>query len=347
MDKNKSLTKSQVSRQNILNNKFAMQDLQNEIGLQGVIFQDELKFSKKQIAAFFNIEERTLGYYLVNHNKELSENGYKILKGTDLKELIDAVNVQGLCEEWGIANKTPKLAIFNFRSFLNLAMLIPKNERAKQLRSLILDVSISTINKRTGGGTKYINSRDANYLQSAMNEQRYRKVLTRAISLYVEGTSTAKYRQITDKIYTAIFRENAAEYASILKLNDIENIHDTMYAEVLMIIASFENGVGFAIQEQCVKNNHQLSIEEVFSIIDSFASSPMQAPYLEDARTKMASRDYCFRDAEHESIAEYISPVLSSDYEKFIGARSDSLLQDLFQQRDVLKRLKQTDNDKS
>ncbi|MBQ0089634.1 MAG: DNA-binding protein [Prevotellaceae bacterium] len=347
MDKNKSLTKSQVSRQNILNNKFAMQDLQNEIGLQGVVFQNELKFSKKQIASYFNIEERTLGYYLVNHSTELTENGYKILKGKDLKDLIDAVNAQGLNEEWSIANKTPKLAVFNFRSFLNLAMLIPKNERAKQLRSLILDVSISAINKRTGGGTKYINSRDANYLQSAMNEQRYRKVLTRSISLYVEGNSTAKYRQITDKIYTAIFRENAAEYASILKINDIENIHDTMYAEVLMIIASFENGVGFAIQEQCVNTNHQLSIEEVYDIIDTFANSPMQVPYLEDARTKMASRDYCFRDAEHESIAEYISPVLSSDYEKFIGAHSDSLLQDLFQQRDVLKRLKQTEDAKN
>lgn len=347
MDKNKSLTRSQVSRQNILNNKFAMQDLQNEIGLQGVVFQNELKFSKKQIASYFSIEERTIGYYLVNHSTELTENGYKILKGKDLKDLIDAVNAQGLNEEWSIANKTPKLAVFNFRSFLNLAMLIPKNERAKQLRSLILDVSISAINKRTGGGTKYINSRDANYLQSAMNEQRYRKVLTRSISLYVEGNSTAKYRQITDKIYTAIFRENAAEYASILKLNDIENIHDTMYAEVLMIIASFENGVGFAIQEQCVNANHQLSIEEVYDIIDTFANSPMQVPYLEDARTKMASRDYCFRDAEHESIAEYISPVLSSDYEKFIGAHSDSLLQDLFQQRDVLKRLKQTEDAKN
>lgn len=347
MDKNKSLTRSQVSRQNILNNKFAMQDLQNEIGLQGVVFQNELKFSKKQIASYFSIEERTIGYYLVNHSTELTENGYKILKGKDLKDLIDAVNAQGLNEEWSIANKTPKLAVFNFRSFLNLAMLIPKNERAKQLRSLILDVSISAINKRTGGGTKYINSRDANYLQSAMNEQRYRKVLTRSISLYVEGNSTAKYRQITDKIYTAIFRENAAEYASILKLNDIENIHDTMYAEVLMIIASFENGVGFAIQEQCVNANHHLSIEEVYDIIDTFANSPMQVPYLEDARTKMASRDYCFRDAEHESIAEYISPVLSSDYEKFIGAHSDSLLQDLFQQRDVLKRLKQTEDAKN
>ncbi|MBQ7518567.1 MAG: DNA-binding protein [Bacteroidales bacterium] len=347
MDKNKSLTKSQVSRQNILNNKFALQDLQNEIGLQGVLFQEELKFSKKQIASFFQIEERTLGYYLMNHNKELISNGYKILKGDDLKALIEAVNVQGLSNEWSIANKTPKLAVFNFRSFLNLAMLIPKNERAKQLRSRILDVSIAAINKRTGGGTRYINSRDANYLQSAMNEQRYRKVLTRAISLFVEGNSTAKYRQITDKIYTAIFRENAAEYASILRLNDVENIHDTMYAEVLMIIASFENGVGFAIQEQFVKNNHLLSVDEVFAIVDNFANSPMQVPYLEDARTKMASRDYCFRDAEHESIAEYISPVLSSDYEKFIGARSDSLLQDLFNQRDVLKRLKQTDDEKN
>ena len=68
--------------------------------------------------------------------------------------------------------------------------------------------------------------------------------------------------------------------------------------------------------------------------------SPMQIPYLEDARTKMASRDLCFREAHHENIAEYISPVQTSDYEKFIGEHSDDFLQDLFDKRDVMKRLK-------
>jgi hypothetical protein len=54
----------------------------------------------------------------------------------------------------------------------------------------------------------------------------------------------------------------------------------------------------------------------------------------------MASRDLCFREAHHENIAEYISPVQTSDYEKFIGEHSDDFLQDLFDKRDVMKRLK-------
>ena len=46
--KEKNLTSSQVARQNILNNVYALKDIQNEIGLQGVIFKNEFKFIKKQ-----------------------------------------------------------------------------------------------------------------------------------------------------------------------------------------------------------------------------------------------------------------------------------------------------------
>ena len=338
---NKGLTTSKVARQNILNNFYALKDIQNEIGLQGVIFKNEFKFLKKHIADFFGIEERTLNYYLTLHNKELSENGYEVLSGQDLKDFAHTVTMQTESRDWDISKRTPKIAVFNFRSFLNLAMLITHNEKAKQIRSVILDLSIASINKRTGGGTRYINSRDANYLQSAMSEKRYRKVLTAAINQYVEGTSNARYAQITDRIYKAIFKENAKEYAAILKLEDADNIHDTMYAEVLMTIASFQNGVGFAIQNKFNETQKRLSLQDVYTIIDDFAENPMQTPYLEDARTKMASRDLCFRDAHHENIAEYISPVQPGDYEKFIGEHSDGLLQDLFNNRDVIKRLKQ------
>lgn len=339
--KEKNLTSSQVARQTILNNVYALKDIQNEIGLQGVIFKNEFKFIKKHVAEFFGVEERTITYYLNSHSEELIDNGYEVLSGQDLKDFILAIEQQfPNAENWEISKRTPKLSVFNFRSFLNLAMLITNNDKAKQIRSLILDISISTINKRTGGGTKYINSRDANYLQSAMSEMRYRKVLTTAINLYVEGTSNAKYAQVTDHIYKAIFRENAQEYANILKLEDVDNIHDTMYSEVLMVIASFQNGVGFALQAEFDKTKQRIPMQTVYNIIDEFSKSPMQIPYLEDARTKMASRDLCFREAHHENIAEYISPVQTSDYEKFIGEHSDGFLQDLFDKRDVMKRLK-------
>ena len=339
--KGNNLTTSKVARQNILNNFYALQDIQNELGLQGVVFKNEFKFIKKHVADFFGVEERTITYYLNSNNEELTSNGYTILEGQKLKDFISSIEQQFPNDDkWNIPKRTPKLSIFNFRALLNLAMLITRNEKAKQIRSIILDISISSINKRTGGGTKYINSRDANYLQSAMSEQRYRRVLTTAINQYVEGISNAKYAQITDYIYKAIFREDAKEYANILKLEDIDNIHDTMYSEILMIIASFQNGVGFAIQKEFNETKQRVSIERVKNIIDDFANNPMQIPYLEDARTKMASRDFCFREAHHDNIAEYISPIQPKDYEKFIGEHSDGLLQDLFKNRDVMKRLK-------
>ena len=335
------LTTSQIARQNILNNFYALKDIQNQVGLQGIIFNNEFKFIKKHVAEFFGVEERTISYYLNSNSKELTDNGYKVLEGQELKDFIVAIEKQFPNNiNWSIDKRTPKLSIFNFRAFLNLAMLITRNEKAKQIRSIILDISITSINKRTGGGTRYINSRDANYMQSAMSEQKYRKVLTTAIGQYVDGISNAKYSQITDYIYKAIFKENAQEYAQILKLEDIDNIHDTMYSEILMVIASFQNGVGFAIQKEFNETSKRVSIERVKQIIDDFANNPLQIPYLEDARTKMASRDFCFRDAHHDHIAEYISPVQPNDYEKFIGEHTDGFLQDLFNNRDVMKRLK-------
>lgn len=58
------------------------------------------------------------------------------------------------------------LGVFDFRAFLNLAMLMQESERARLLRQAILDIVVDTINQRTGGGTKYINQRDEDFLQS-------------------------------------------------------------------------------------------------------------------------------------------------------------------------------------
>jgi hypothetical protein len=44
--------------------------------------------------------------------------------------------------------KTARLAVFDFRAFLNLAMLMKESERAGLLRKAILDIVIDTINRR-------------------------------------------------------------------------------------------------------------------------------------------------------------------------------------------------------
>ena len=63
-----------------------------------------------------------------------------------------------------VGHKAVNLSLFNFRSFLNLAMLLIESEKARVLRGVILDIVLDTINKRTGGGTKYINQRDEDFV---------------------------------------------------------------------------------------------------------------------------------------------------------------------------------------
>ena len=293
------------------------------------------------VADFYEVEERTIERYLDSYEAELKHNGYFLCRGKQLKEFklqyVSDINV---------GKFTPQIGLFNFRSFLNIGMLLSESEKAKQVRNLILDLVIASIHERTGGGTKYINRRDANYIPSAIEETNYRKSLTSAINQCVDGHPTMKYAQITDYIYKAVFKENAREYREILKLKDSDTPHETMYAEVLLMIASFENGLGYEIKEQFNHNGGQrLSIQEVYIIIDKFAKHPFQQPHLNDARTKMASRDYSFRDAFHGNIAEYLKAVSPEEYERFMGSESidfDSILE---ANQEVLKRLKQAENE--
>lgn len=127
-------------------------------------------------------EERTIERYIEKCSSELIANGYFLCKGKRLKELklqfAPVINV---------GSKTTQLGLFNFRSFLNIGMLLVESEKARALRSSILDLVIATINEKTGGGTKFINRRDVNYIPAAITEENYRKELTSAMSQCVNG----------------------------------------------------------------------------------------------------------------------------------------------------------------
>lgn len=334
------LTISNIERQNVLNNRFAVEEAQKALNIEGMLFEGEYRFTKKMVADFYGVEERTIERCLEENEAELKYNGYTLCKGKQLKDLklqfAPVINV---------ASKTTQLGLFNFRAFLNIGMLLTESERAKEVRSLILDIVITTINRRAGGGTKFINRRDANYLPAAIAEENYRKTLTSAIGQCVSGHYTYKYAQVTDLIYKAVFRENAKEYRDILSLNTNDNVRHTLYAEVLLVVSSFENGVGVAIREQYEKNGKRpLSMTDVETIVNGLAEHPMQKPYITDARTKMASRDLSFRDAYHGNIAEYLKAVTPEEYERFIGAQSVDFDKILDDNKDVLQRLKQAED---
>lgn len=337
----KDLTLSNIERQNVLNNRLAVENIQDKLEIEGMLFDGEYRFTKKMVADFYEVDISTIDRYLLQYGEELKHNGYILSKGKQLKEF--KLQFAHLINE---ASKTTQLGLFNFRSFLNIGMMLTDSEKAKIVRSIILDVVIATINEKTGGGTKFINRRDINYLPTAIKEENYRKNLTSTINTCVDGHYTMKYALITDYIYKAVFRENAKEYREILKLNTKDNVRHTLYAEVLLVISSFENGVGAAIQDTYKsKGGIKLTLNEVENIVNELAEHPMQKPYLSDARTKMASRDFSFRDVYHGNIAEYLQAVTPEEFERFIGDSSIDFDRILEENKDVLKRLKQADNE--
>ena len=115
---------------------------------------------------------------------------------------------------------------------------------------------------------------------------------------------------------------------------------------MLLVISSFENGVGAEIRKQYEnKGNERLAVKEVERIVQDLSESPMQTPYLNDARTKMASRDLGFRDAYHGNIAEYLRAITPEEYERFIGSQSVNFDKILEENQDVLRRLKQVEDE--
>jgi hypothetical protein len=304
---NKDLTNSKIDRQNILNNTFAIQEIEKATNITGVIFEGTTRVTKDQIALFFDVDIRTIERYLESNIDELGLNGYIVLKGQKLKEFRKAIQEQ-FVSDIDVGHKVRNLGVFDFRSLLNIAMLLTESETARMLRQTILDIVIDTINKRTGGGTKYINQRDEEFLQASFAEENYRKEFTNALKDYV-NMGPFKYPLYTDKIYVSIFKENSKAYRKILKLHDKDKVRDTFYSEILDLIASFEFGFAKLIEEKSKEKGRMLNAFETESLYKIFEVQPLWIPLVERARNKMASRDLAFRDALHHQLTEYITPL--------------------------------------
>ena len=137
---NENLSISTIERQNVLNNRFAVEAIQKALNVEAMLFEGQYCFTKKMVADFYEVEERTIRRYLKSHEAELKHNGYFLCRGKLLKELklqyVGDINVP---------NKTPVVGLFNFRAFLNIGMLISESEKAKQVRTLIDDELLQRI----------------------------------------------------------------------------------------------------------------------------------------------------------------------------------------------------------
>ena len=338
----KDLTSSRIDRQNILNNDLAIQEVQYSSNIKGILFEGKVCLTKSMVATFFGVESRTIERYVSDHADELMQNGYEILRGQRLKAFIKCVQEQDVPDinVGNISNRTPQLALFDFRAFLNISMLLTESENARILRQLILDIVIDLINQKTGGGTKYINQRDKDFISTYLQEENYRREFTDALRDYVD-MGNAKYAIYTDKIYQSIFREKSREYREILRLRKQDKVRDTLYAEVLNLVAAYECGLAALIKEQSEKLGRKLNNWETDDIFCAFEQLPLWKPLISSARTKMASRDLALRDAFHQQLEEYIQPLEPDEYHRFLGAEGDEIERLMQENQAVLKRLKE------
>jgi len=335
----KDLTNSDIDRKNILNNEIALIEIQNSANIKGVVFEGKVTFTKEMISEFYGIDIRTIERYSTKFSDELKINGYEILKGNRLKQFLEEFQKQRV-PDINVGKNVPQLAIYDFKAFLNIGMLLVESENARVLRQLILDIVIDIINKKTGGATKYINQRDRDFLSAFMQEEDYRREFTDALRDYVD-MDKFKYSRYTDMIYQSIFKENAKEYREILKLKSRDKVRDTFYSEILDLVASFECGLSEMIRKGYEDKGRKLTNWEVDKIFRDFENLPHWRPLIVSGRNKMATRDYALRDAFHKQLEKYISPLDSKEYERFLGPEGDEIEKLMKEHSEVLKRLKE------
>lgn len=335
----KDLTTSGLDRQNILNNQIAIKEMNKRVNVKGVFWKTKIYITKEDIANFYEVDVRTITRYIDKYSDELRNNGYKVLKGRELKTFLNAYE-KSFAKDINVSSKITQLGVFDFRAFLNIGMLLSESLKARQIRELMLDIVIDIINDKTGGNTKYINKRDNDFLFSSFQEENYRRKFTDSLNLYVEDNKY-KYAKLTNMIYKSIFKENAKEYKKILDLKASDKVRETFYSEILDIIASYENGLAEEIKSEFESKGSKLTIKEVEELFKKFEQMPHWKPLIEKGRVKMSSRDMALREAFHYQLAEYIQPLNQEEFDKFLGEKSDELEKLLIENQDVLKRLRE------
>lgn len=310
-----------IERQNILNNPYVVEPLQKGIWFNYPVIEGEMRITVQQVADFFEVSKRTIERRIQEEEEELKKNWYEMFTWKRLKEAKEVLLTDNnVGQFWA---NTKAVGLFNFRSFLNIWMLLSQSDKAKELRWIILDVVVDVMNKKTWWNTKYINQRDENYINTYVSSKSYRKNFTNALHEYVNAWPF-KFPLMTNKIYNYLFWEDSREYRKLLKLwVDEKNIRSTFYTEVLTAVSTIETWFAHHIKMIYEKNNRQLSYNEVEDAFEEFVWMPVIEPQVETARRIMASRDKWLRDIIHEALTPYLDSLTPEEYEKFLGEEWD------------------------
>ena len=128
----KDLTTSQIDRQNILNNGVALPRIQEALEIRPLEFEGRYVLTKQMVADYYEVDIRTVENCLSANEDELRHNGYFLCRGNSLKEF-----KLRFAHEIDFGSKTTQLGLFDFRSFLNLGMILTTSEKAGHLHNRV------------------------------------------------------------------------------------------------------------------------------------------------------------------------------------------------------------------
>ena len=114
----------------------------------------------------------------------------------------------------------------------------------------------------------------------------------------------------------------------------------TSYGEILKIHGCYEDSRSIVLTREDYDYFNEKKKYLSSKLLTYFAEHPLFTPLINDARTKMATRDYGFRQVLHENLEQYIDSVSKTDFDRFLGEKSKTLEERIDENIDVFKRLK-------
>ena len=69
----KDLTNSDISRQNILNNPYALEKIENHFAFPCIQFEGQSVFTKADLVKIFEVDDTTIDRYIAEHRDELGK----------------------------------------------------------------------------------------------------------------------------------------------------------------------------------------------------------------------------------------------------------------------------------
>ncbi|WP_208018209.1 hypothetical protein [Bacillus arachidis] len=96
--------------------------------------------TSKQVREFYNVDKSTFDMMISRHMDELLADGYRVMKGNELKSLKGDIHYVSHLKEYGISKFTPALALFTKRAILRVGMLLRDSEVAKEVRTQLLNI---------------------------------------------------------------------------------------------------------------------------------------------------------------------------------------------------------------